>query len=142
LSGAYALRDADIARRVARELRELPRRVALDEFAAHAGREAHTLAFDLRPGLAKDIENLGVLAELEARFFEDAVGVALDDREARFVEQFEPRNLAYDVRRGGPATGGARGALGIAGARAAGARGGCRQVGHGQRSLVGGLVVQ
>ena len=114
--------DPQVAGGVARDLGELPRRVLLDERATHARRETHAFAVDLCACLAEDVEDLGVLAELDAGLLEDAVRVLLDDRQAFLAQHLVAWDLADDVRRGGCASGRTGGALGVAGVRAARAR--------------------
>ena len=132
--------DAHIARRVAGDLRELAGRMLLDQFAAHAARESHAFAVDLRARFAEDVEDLGILAELDTGLLEDAVGIAFDDREPRIVQHLEARDPPHDVGRGRGAAGRTGRALGVPGVRASGTRGCCGGVGHGQKSMGSGSV--
>ena len=104
-------------------LGELPRRGLLDDRAAHAAREAHALALELGAGVLPDLERLRVLAELDADFLENSVGVALDDLQAFLVQDLVVGDRTRDVGDGGGRTRGTGDALGFAAARAGAARG-------------------
>ena len=144
--GVFAA-DDHVVRRVAGVLREFARCAGLHDGAAHAARKAHALAGDLGTGFAPDVQGLGVVAEIDADFFQDGVGVALDRGQAFFIEHLEVGDLAGDVGRGLDAAGGARGPLGFAASgAAAGARRGVgfwqgQGVAHGvlQYGLCGGV---
>ena len=95
-------------------LRELARRGGLHQAATQAAREAHPFALHVGAGCLEQFQRLGVVAKVNAGFFQDGVGVAFDDLQALFVEHLVIRNFPSDVGRRLAAAGGARCALGFA----------------------------
>ena len=67
----------------------------------------------------------GVVAELDADFLQDGVGVVLDDLQALLVQHLHQRNLAHDVGKLHDLRPGAGGAARIGTAAGAAAAGGC-----------------
>ena len=53
----------------------LPRRAGLNDLPAHAGLEAHPLAFDVGAGLAKIAENLRIVMKLHAGIAQYPIGI-------------------------------------------------------------------
>ena len=93
-----AAAEPDGVRGVSRVLGELARRVRLDDAPAHSGLEAHALAVHVGTRVAEDCEDFRVATKLHADFAKDLVGVALDEGEALFAENFEGAQSAADVR--------------------------------------------
>jgi len=86
----------------------------LHQLAGQAARKTHPFALDLATGSSEQVQRFGVIAKVDAGFFEDGVGVALDRLQALFVKHLEVRNLAGDKRYRLRAAGAAGGALGFA----------------------------
>ena len=102
-----------VALRVACVLREDARRAGLHDLAAHAAREAHALALDVGAGVLQDLQRLRVVAEIDADFFQDGVGVVFDDGQAFFAHHLKAGDLAGDVGHRLAAARGASGAFGL-----------------------------
>ena len=78
------------------------RRCSLEQFPAKALGEMHALAADVGTGLLPERQRFGIVAELDADFFQNEVGIALDELQCLFVEHFIFANLAGDIgKRGG-----------------------------------------
>ena len=59
--------------------------------------QAHAGALDVGAGLAPDFERLRVVAEFEADFLDDPVGLIFEFDQAFFAEEFVERDFALDV---------------------------------------------
>ncbi len=89
--------DLHVALRVAGVLDVLLRGRLLDDRARETAREADAGALHIGAGLLPQLERLRLVAELDADFLQDGVGIALDDAEALFVQHRHQRNLADDI---------------------------------------------
>ena len=78
-------------------LQERRRCGSLDDPAAHAGLEAHARLAHICPGISKNREDLGVVAEFHADLFEQLVGVRLDQAQPLLVENVEGSDPTADV---------------------------------------------
>ena len=92
--------DLDIALGVARVLHILRGRRGAEATRKAAGK-THPLALDVAAGVAKERERPGKVAELDADFLKQRLGVALDHVEPFFAHELGQRNLAGDVGDGG-----------------------------------------
>ena len=127
--------DDDVVRGIARVLRELPRRRRLDQRSAHPAWKAHPFLAHVGARLPEQLQRLRVVAEVDADLLEDRVGVVFEQFQAVVTEHLVVRNLARDVGHEVVRPCGARGALGIASARAAAARDGSVRLVH-KRALL------
>jgi hypothetical protein len=105
-------------------LLEPGRRAGLDDLPAQTRREADPFPLNIGSGVAKDPQDLRVVAELHADLLENGVGVALDEAEALLGENVEGRDSAPDVRHTLPCLACALGPAGVASTAAAPAPGG------------------
>ena len=95
----------------------------MDNGAAHSAGKAYPLTLYVGPGVTEDLQRLGVVAEVDADFFEDRIGIVLEQLETLGTEHLVIRDVARYVRDGSVAARGARGSLGVPAARTARAKG-------------------
>ncbi len=84
--------DFHASGRIARVLGELGGR-RLDEFLKHALRKTDPLAINLRAGRLPDVQNLRILAELQADLRQDPVGVGFDLLSAFIAQDIIERDV-------------------------------------------------
>ncbi len=90
--------DGDVALRVARILHIFARRRFLDDGTRQPAWEADAGALHVGARLAPQLDRFRLVAELDAHFLQDGVGIVLDDLQPLLAQHLVDRDLAGDER--------------------------------------------